>query len=703
MPRQLHRRTFFLALVCAVLAISAVATSRAAAQTAPAPPKTRTDNVKEVLHGVEIMDPYRWLEDQNSPETRAWINAENEYTQSILGKVPGRDRLKERLAELLKVDTVTAPRACSGRYFFTKRRASQDLSVIYVRQGLKGNDEVLVDPHPLSPDHTVSVSLLDVTKDGKLLAYGTRRGGEDEVAVTLLEVDSRKKLPDFLPRARYFGVQLKDDKSGFYYTRFEKAGPRVYYHEMGKPPSSDQELFGKGYGPEKIINAVLSENQRHLLITVHHGSAARKTEIYHQDLSNGGAITPIVNDVEARFTGEFAGDRLFLDTNWEAPNGRILEVDPREPARDHWREIIPTGKAVIQGFSLVGGRLFINYLEDVVSRVKVFEPDGKHLRDISFGVLGTVGAVSGRWHGDEAFFSFNSFYVPPTIYHYEVAGGAQDVWDRQQVPINTDNFTAEQVWYESKDGTRVPMFLVHQKDVKRDGTNPTLLTGYGGFNLSRTPAFSPLAVLWVERGGVFALPNLRGGGEFGEAWHRAGMLEKKQNVFDDFIAAAGWLIANHYTQASKLAISGGSNGGLLVGAALTQRPDLFQAVVCSVPLLDMLRYDRFLVARFWVPEYGSATDAKQFEYIRAYSPYQNVKPGTRYPAVLFISGDSDTRVAPLHARKMAALMQAAGSDRPVLLHYDTKAGHSGGKPVTKMIDDMTDELSFLFWQLKVAE
>jgi len=334
--------------------------------------------------------------------------------------------------------------------------------------------------------------------------------------------------------------------------------------------------------------------------------------------------------------------------------------------------------------------------------VGVFGPEGKHLRDIAFPTLGSVGGVNGRWDSQEAFFSFTSFHIPTTIYRYDVAKGNQEVWARLEVPINSERFEVKQVWYESKDKTKVPMFIVHAKGLKLDGSHPTLLTGYGGFNLSRTPGFSSLAALWVERGGVYAVANLRGGGEFGEEWHKAGMLEKKQNVFDDFLAAAEWLIKNGYTHPSKLAISGGSNGGLLVGAALTQRPDLFQAVVCAYPLLDMIRYHKFLVARFWVPEYGSSENPDQFKYIYAYSPYHHVKPGTKYPAVLFITGDSDTRVDPLHARKMAALLQSAtGSDKPMLLHYDTKAGHSGGLPVSKQIDDLTDELSFLFWQLGV--
>ena len=672
-----------------------------AQQPAPkTPPETRRDNTREVLHGVEISDPYRWLEDQKSPETRAWIDAQNEYTQSILGALPGREQLKRRLTALLKIDTIGLPRARAGRYFFSKRRADQDLSAIYTRKGLEGEDEVLIDPHPMSSDHTTSVTLLNVSADGVLVAYGVRQGGEDEIEVRLHSVDARMDLPDRLPRGRIWGVSLRPDKRGFYYTRFGTEGPRVYYHKIGTKPALDIEIFGGGYGPGKIIVSELSEDGRTLLITVAHGSAADKTEIYTVDVANNRPAVPVVNDIEARFGGEIGGDTLFLQTNWEAPHGRILAVDLENPAREEWREIVPESEAVIQGFSLAGGKLFVNYLEDVRSRVRVFTPEGEHVRNIEFPTLGTVSGVSGRWGSQEAFFVFTSFHVPTTIYRTDAAEGGQEIWAQLQVPIDSADLEVKQVWYESKDGTRVPMFLVHRKGLPLHGANPTLLTGYGGFNLSRTPRFSSTAVAWAERGGVYAVANLRGGGEFGEEWHRAGMREKKQNVFDDFIAAAEWLIENGYTNPSKLAIRGRSNGGLLVGAALTQRPELFQAVVCAYPLLDMLRYHKFLVARFWVPEYGSSEDPEQFDYLRAYSPYHQVEPGTDYPAVLLITGDSDTRHAPLHARKMAALLQSAtGSERPVLLHYDTKAGHSGGLPVSKQIENSTDWLSFLLWQL----
>jgi prolyl oligopeptidase len=666
------------------------------------PPPTRTDNVKEVLHGVEIVDPYRWLEDQWSPETRAWIEAQNEYTDSILGSLPGREQLERRLSELMKIETIGMPTERGGRYFYRKRRPDQDLFVYYVRDGLNGTERVLLDPHGMSPDNTVSVNIQDISRDGKLVVYGIRQGGEDEIAMKMLDVDSGSLLPDSLPKARYYGISLKPDKSGYYYTRREEEGPRLYYRPMGSGPDSEKLIFGEKIGRQQFINARVSDDGRWLLITVTHGWS--KNELYLQDLAAGGEIVPVVTGVKARFSGRIEGGRLFIQTNWQAPNGRLLVTDPKNPAMENWREIIPESPtAVLQSVSAAGGKLFARYLENVQSRIVSFDVEGNRVGEIRFESIGTVSNMSGRWDSKEAFFTFSSFHIPPTIYRYDVESGEKTVWARTDVPIDSDAFEVKQVWYESKDGTRVPMFIVHAKGLKLDGNNPTLLTGYGGFNISLTPRFSATAVAWIESGGVYAVANLRGGGEFGEEWHRAGMLENKQNVFDDFIAAAEYLINQKYTRPERLAIRGGSNGGLLVMAAMTQRPDLFGAIICAYPLIDMLRYHKFLVGATWIPEYGSADDPEQFKFIYAYSPYQRVKPGTEYPAVLFVTGDSDTRVDPLHARKMAARLQAAtGSDRPILLSYDTKSGHSGGRPVSKQIEELTKELGFLFWQLGVT-
>jgi prolyl oligopeptidase len=694
----MKRRLSFGLVIASIL----IAQAGALGQAQKAPPPTRVVNVTETIHGVTVTDPYRWLEDQNSPETRAWINAQNAYTDSILSSAPGRDKIRQRLEQLLKIDIIGAPFERGGRYFIRKRRADQNQFVIYMRKGLTGKDEVVIDNNTLSADQTTTANIVDVTTDGKYMAYGIRQGGEDEIAVSIRNLDTGKDLPDKLARARYFGVSLKPDKTGMYYTRFEKEGPRVYYHALGTDVAGDRRIFGDGYGPGTIIGGNLSDDGRYLLLVVSFGSSADKTEVWIKDVQADGPITPIVKDIPARFSPEIAGDHLFLQTNWNAENGKILAVDLKNPARENWQEVVPAGSTPINGFSAVGGKLFVNYLENVSTKLKVFDVSGKHVRDVALPGIGSASGMSGDWTKDEAFYSFSSFAEPTVIYRYQVSTGKQEEWARIKVPVARDQIEVKQVWYDSKDKTSIPMFLVHKKGLKLDGNRPTLLTGYGGFTASLTPGFSAIAALWAEMGGVFAQPNLRGGGEFGEKWHKAGMLGNKQNVFDDFIAASEWLINNKYTSPAKLAIRGGSNGGLLVGAAMTQRPELYQAVVCAVPLLDMIRYQNFLVARFWVPEYGSAEDAEQFKYIYAYSPYHRVKKGTKYPAVFFTTGDGDTRVAPLHARKMTALMQAStGSDRPILLHYDIKAGHSGGLPVTKQIEDQSEELAFLFWQLGV--
>lgn len=695
---HMSRQRWF--VLTAVIALVPLAASGDAPK---GPPTTKVDNVKETLHGKELVDPYRWLEDQNSAETRAWLKEQIEYTESIVKKLPGRDKLTRRLEELMKVDSVGTPVNCEGRYFFSKRLAGQDLYVIYMRQGLSGKDEVLIDPHGMSKDKSISVAIADVSDDGKLLAYSVRHGGEDEVVIKFFDVESRKEIAEELPKTRYMGVSITPDRKHVYYaTHDRKIGPRVKRRDLGKG-GEDVELFGKDYGVEKIITCSLSQDGKYLTITVLYGSASDQTELYYKDVAADGPITPIVNDVKARFSGRFAGDRFFVTTNYKAPNNRLLEANLKAKGKvDDWKEVIPESKHVLQGVNFVGGKLFANYLENVSSKVKVYSQDGKFLKDISFPVLGTGGSMSGRWDKSEAFYSFTSFALPPTTYRYDVETEKREEWARLNVPIHSENFEVKQVWFESKDKTKVPMFIVHKKGLKLDGNNPTFLTGYGGFNISRTPAFSATAVAWIEQGGVYALPNLRGGGEFGKAWHEAGKLDKKQNVFDDFIAAAEFLIKEKYTRPEKLAIAGGSNGGLLVGAFITQRPELCRAALCAVPLLDMVRYHKFLVARFWVPEYGSADDPQQFEYLLKYSPYHNVKKGTKYPAVMFVTGDSDTRVDPCHARKMCALMQAAtGSNRPILLHYDTKGGHSGGKPISQVIEETVDHIAFLFWQLEV--
>lgn len=683
-------------LLFAILLISSTVQAQG-----PKPPPTRVDNFREVLHGVEIIDPYRWLEEQESPETRAWIDAQNKYTHSLLDELPSRPLIQKRLSELLRVDTVSPPFEFGGRYFLYKKRAEDDLSILYVRQGLNGKDEILIDPHTLSTDHTTDISLLDASDDGKLIVYSVRRGGQDETELRVMDVDKRKDLEQ-MPNALYRGVSMKTDGSGFYYNLQRRdTGLRVFYHAIGTDRSKDVEVFGKGYGPDRWVFGSVSEDGKYLLFGVAHGWA--RDEVYVQKLPDG-PIQTIVNDLPAHFDAGFAGDKLVMQTDWQAPNQRIVVVDLNDPAREKWREIIPEGRDAIAGFSLAGGKLFVTYLHNVTTQIKIFSLDGKALGEVSLPGLGSAG-LGGRWNSNEAFFSFRSFVTPQTIYRYDVKTGKSELWAQPKVPFKSDDFEVRQVWYSSKDGTKVPMFLVHKKGLQPDGKLPVLLYGYGGFNVSQTPRFSSSAAIWVEQGGVYALANIRGGGEFGEAWHKAGMLDKKQNVFDDFIAAAEWLIKNNYTNPSRLAIQGGSNGGLLVGAAFTQRPDLYQAVLCQFPDLDMVGFYRFKNNNPpALLEYGNASIPEQFKYLYAYSPYQKVKPGEKYPAVLFTTGDQDTRVPPLQARKMTARLQAASaSGKPVLLLYDTKAGHAGGRPLSKIIEDVSLELSFLFWQLRMDQ
>ena len=672
------------------------------AQMGPKVPATRRDDVTEVLHGVSVTDPYRWLEDQKSPETRAWISAQNAYTHTLLDAWPGRAQVEKRATELLRHGSIRAPFEAGGRLFYRRRSAEQDLFLIYLRQGVEGKEDLLIDPLPMSADHSTNVDILDVSKDGKLMAYQVRKGGADEVEVHVLDVDARRDLADRLPLAVYFNVSWRPDRAGFYYSVMGPDGPRIHYHAVGTDAAKDLDVFGNGYGKDKITVVEAAGDGKHLVLTVFYGSAG-KVEIWVKDLQKDAPAELITKGVDAHFNASAAGDRVILKTDWKASRGRVLVAQLDDPQQEHWKEIVPEAEATIDNLAVAGGHVVLSYVHNVSAEVRVFDIDGKLQKQMEFPTLGAVNEMSGQWDAPDAFVSFSSFVVPTTIYRFDTATGNQSEWARIAVPVDAEKFDVKQVWFASKDGTKIPMFLVSKKGLKLDGEVPTLLTGYGGFNVNITPEFSSETVMFAERGGVVAQVNLRGGGEFGETWHQAGMMEKKQNVFDDFIGAGEWLIANHYTNTSKLSIVGGSNGGLLVGAALTQRPELFRAVVCWHPLLDMLRYQKFMEAQFWVSEYGSSENPDQFKYIYAYSPYQHVQKGVKYPAVLFMTGDADTRVAPLHARKMAALMQwATGSERPVMIRYELTAGHSEGRSVTGQISDLTDELSFLFWQLGVS-
>lgn len=671
--------------------------------TLPPPPPTMPKPVTETVNGETITDPYRWLEDGSSPETRAWIDAQMKYTEDYLSQVKIRPQIVERLTQLTRVEHYTIPQQARDNYFFVKRLAEENQGSIYVRKGLRGEDERLVDATKLSKDQNTSVNIADVSKEGDLLVYVVREGGADEGSVHILDVPKRLQLPDVLPSARYQGISLSPDKQMLYYAKFEPTGAVVFSHRLGTPVSADQQIFGKSFGgesfgPMELISAKVTENGRYLLIDVSHGVPPKRVDIYVKDLRTPDApIRPIIHGIDSRFTAENYDDDLYVLTDYEAENYRLIKVSLTDPASAHWRTIVPEGKDVIEQLSIVGGKLFVTGLHDVVTETRIFTLDGKPAGKINYPTLGAATAVYGKQDSHEGFYSFESFNIPPTVYHYDVANGKTETFARPQVPFASDQYEVKQVFYKSKDGTRVPMFISAKKGLKQDGSTPTLIFAYGGFNVSLPPRWDPEYAWWMEQGGYYAQPNLRGGGEYGEAWHKAGMFEKKQNVFDDFFAAAEYLIDNKYTSTKTLAARGRSNGGLLMGVAITQRPDLFGAIWCGYPLLDMLRFQNFLVGRWWTAEYGSAENASEFPYLLKYSPYQNVKPGTKYPAIMFNTGDSDTRVAPLHARKMAALIQADdASDRPVLLHYELKAGHSAGVSITQLVNDTADELSFLW-------
>ena len=670
------------------------------------PPATRREDFREILHGVEVPDPYRWLEDGSAPETRAWLSTQDKYARPFLD-TPVRERIRARLAGLMKVDAMGFPIERRGYYFYSRRRAGDQQSVICRRHGLHGDEEVLVDANTMSADGMTGVLIAGISRDGSVLAYGVRHGGEDQFSINLQDVASRRDLPDHLPRARYGNASWKHDGSGFFYMVRTDEGPRVRFHRVGTLVSEDREIIGSDWGPDRWAGAFVSDDGRYLIVSTGYRTASTnsgdRNDLYFQRLDTEGEIIAIADDLDASSFGSDAGDALIMATNWQAPRRRVIRIEFANPSRDNWREIIPEAPWTIESFSAVGGKLIATYTEDVHSRVRVFEPDGTFVREVELPCAGTLVQFTGRWDRTESFFYFTSFDHAPTIYRYDTDTGEREVWWRQPSVPDLAQFELRQVWYPSKDGTMLPMYLFHRRGLALDSARPTLLTGYGGYNLSPFPVYSTMAVVWAEAGGVFASANLRGGGEFGEEWHQAGRRERKQNVFDDFIAGAEWLIANRYTQPSKLAISGASNGGLLVGAALTQRPDLFRAVICHRPVLDMMRHHKDPMGPYWIGEYGCADDPNDFPYLFAYSPYHNVRGGTRYPAVMFVTGDSDTRCDPMHARKMAAILQSASASKhPIILHYRVEAGHMPTLPMDATIDELADTLAFLSRELDVA-
>ncbi len=703
------------------LAVALLALSLPAAAAPPAaPPPTEARPVTDVLHGESIVDPYRWLEGDEkgalTPEVNAWTDAQLAYTRQVLDNLPGRKAVEDRLRELMEVGAITAPRMRGNRYFYGKREGNENQARVFMREGLSGAPKLLLDPNTLDAKGLVTVSWTSPDPAGKLLAFGMYRAGDENSTLYVLDVDSGRWLADEIP-GKVGGVDWLPDSTGFFYRNLENVkdpySGQVMFHRLGTHPRQDVRLFRQytkeenaklatTYGPGFSI----SEDGRWGFLGYATGTSTN--DLWAVDLDRwkrtGEFVrTDVLVGSESTSRGTSLGDTLFLHTTDGAKNGRVVAVDLNAPARAGWKTLVPERKDVsIRGVSLARGILVVNLLKDAATRIELYALDGKPLGELPLPGIGTA-YLSTSQDRTEAFLTFTSFNEPSGVYRVDLATKKLELWERPKVPVDPSLVEVKQVFYPSKDGTKVPMFVIHKKGLKLDGSNPTLLYAYGGFNVSQTPSFSATLFPWFEAGGVYALAGLRGGGEYGDAWHEAGMLERKQNVYDDFIAAAEWLIAQKYTKPAKLAVSGGSNGGLLTGAVLTQRPELFGAVISAVPLLDMLRYQSFLMARYWIPEYGTAENPEHFRFLKAYSPYHNVKKGTKYPAVLLTAGENDSRVHPLHARKMAALLQAStASDpatKPVLLWVDREAGHGQGKPLALRVRDVADQRMFLMWQL----
>jgi prolyl oligopeptidase len=676
----------------------------------PTYPDSRSTDLVETLHGEEVADPYRWLEDGDAPETRLWTDRQNALTESYLSAVPAREQIRHRLGELLSIGVLGTPTPVRGRYFYLRREGRQNHPVLDWRHGLDGADRVAVDPNALHEGGTTALDWYYPSEDGRLLAYGLSENGSEESVLHLLDLESGRHLPDRIPHMRSAALAWLPDASAFYYTRYpaqdevpageEHYHRAIYLHRLGTDPADDPLVYRpaqKEYWP----GVSLSPDGRWLLIEV--ARTFDQTDLYVRDLASGGPLVPVVENLPATFEGEIAHGRLFIRTNLDAPTYRLYTADPEHPEREGWREIVrPRTDAVLDSATVAGHRLALAYLERASSRLRLTDLEGRTVREVPLPALGSLFGVAAEWDGEELFYGFSSYTVPPSVYRIDLSTGGSALWRRVEADIDPAQFEVRQVSYASRDGTAISMFLVHRTGLPLNGDNPIYLTGYGGFNISMTPSFSRSLLLWLEHGGVVAIPNIRGGGEYGEGWHQAGILASKQNSFDDFIGAAEWLITEGYTRPERLAAAGGSNGGLLVGAVLTQRPDLFRAVLVQVPLLDMLRYHRFLIARLWIPEYGSADDPVQFRWLRDYSPYHRVREGVAYPAVLLATAESDTRVDPMHARKMAARLQAATStDRPILLRLESRAGHGAGKPLSKVMDELSDSWTFVFSELGV--
>ncbi|MHC4709771.1 MAG: prolyl oligopeptidase family serine peptidase, partial [Planctomycetota bacterium] len=683
------------------------------------PPPTSTQRVVDTLHGVEIVDDYRWLEalEQDSDEVRAWTTLQNDYTRQTLDNLPGRRELEERLGQLMSLPSVGAPRMRMTRYFNEERLGDENQEVLFLREGFDGAPSVLLDPNALDEQGLVSLDWFEPNHDGTLMAFGLSHAGDENSVLYIMDVDTRRWLAEEIA-GKVRGVYWLPDSTGFFYHDLaDLENPysgRIRFHRVGTHHRHDKTLFEQykegplatTYGPF----ASVSRDARWMILG--YATGTRSNDLWVVDLdrwfrTGEFVTTDIIVGEDAESGGPVFGDTLFMRTSSGAPNGRVFAVDLTNPVRDNWVEIIPQrADAVLRGLSLARGYLVASYLKSAATVLEVFKPDGEGLGEIALPDIGTARIVANE-NRTEAFVTFTSFDDPTSVWRVDVATGRRELWERVEVPFDPDDYTVKQVWYPSADGTNVSMFIVHHRTVRLDGNNPTILYGYGGFKIPMTPSFRSTRIPWLEAGGVYAVAHLRGGGEYGEKWHKAGMLGNKQNVYDDFYAAAEYLIAQGYTNPKRLAIFGGSNGGLLVGAAVTQRPNLCAAAVCAVPLLDMLRYDDFLMAKYWVPEYGDPDNPEHFQWLRAYSPYHNITEGIRYPAILFTAGENDSRVHPLHARKMTARLQAVAANDferdPILLWVERVAGHGVGKPQRLRIRDAADIYSFVMWQTGMLE
>lgn len=670
--------------------------------TLPPPPEVETHPVTDDYFGTKITDDYRWLEDANSAETKSFIDDQNAYTARYMEHARIRPQIVDALEDLEQVSTWTIPVQRGDEYFFEKRLAGEGQAAIYMRQGWAGKDKRLIDPAQFSRDPNTSVDLADVSRDGSLVAYFVRQGGADETTVHFYNVKTGKTLFDVLPSAIYYSITFTPDGTGVFYARNDAKGPLLYRHTLGTRTFRDTLLFGREFrgeeiGPGDVLYAWVTDDGHYLVAHIDRGVPAKRVDIVYRDLKKPDSYFDVLTwGIDARFSAAYDRGTWYVETDYKAPNGRIMKAYPGIMP-EGWDKLIPEGPDAIENFSIVGHKLYVDRLHDVKTETSVYSLDGRLTGRIDYGGIGSSSGVLGRTIDRYGFYSYQSFITPPSIYRIDTATGHRELFAQQKVPFDSSQYELKQVFYTSKDGTKIPMFIAGKKGLKQDGTERLLMTGYGGFNISETPQWNPAWAWWLEQGGWFALPNLRGGGEYGEKWHEAGMFEHKQHVFDDFFAAAEYLIQNKYTSPAHFAITGRSNGGLLMGAAITQRPELFSAVVCGYPLLDMLRYQHFERGALWTTEYGSSDNEQQFAYLRKYSPYQNVKKDTAFPAVLLFTGASDTRVDPLHARKMTALLQASSSsNRPILLHYGTAGGHSTGVGVEQKVQDDADQLTFLW-------